>query len=76
MLNLVIVGGSGSGKTSLMMRLNKVKPKILSRSDSDLETSICDWKFSSKAGDRGTVYFRMWDFPSQVHHITTFVNVL
>ena len=66
MLNLVIVGGTGSGKTSLMMRLNRRKKTKSCTDDIDSEISICNWKFS---GDGGIVYFRIWDFPSQVRNI-------
>lgn len=66
MLNLVIVGGTGSGKTSLMMRLNRRKRTKSCTDDIVSEISICNWKFS---GDGGIVYFRIWDFPSQVCNI-------
>ena len=58
----MIVGGTESGKTSLMKRLSKLKKLELPKD----EISIYDWKFSSATGDSHAVYFRIWDFPSQV----------
>ena len=63
LLNLMIVGSTESGKTSLMMRLGKLRRRLNLPKD---EISIYDWKFSSTTSDKCSVYFRICDFPSQV----------
>ena len=62
MLNLIIVGGPESGKTSLMKRLSHLKKQNLSKN----EIRICIWKFSPNTKDGADTYFRTWNFPSQV----------
>ena len=60
MLNLIIVGDAESGKTSLMKKLSQRK-----RLPED-EISICNWELQLPPSDGGKIYFRIWDFPSQV----------
>lgn len=69
MLNLTIVGNTESGKTSLMKRLNK---KLKRQKLPEYKISIYDWKFSPTTSD-DVVYFRIWDFPSQVCHMHIYV---
>ena len=64
MLDLIIVGGSKCGKTSLMKSLNKKCKKQKFPVD---KISIYDWEYSPPAGDEPDVVFKMWDFPSQVY---------
>ena len=63
MLDLIIVGGSKKGKTSLMKNLNRKLRKHKLPVD---EISIYNWEYSPTTGDGPDVVFRMWDFPSQV----------
>ena len=63
MLDLIVVGGSKKGKTSLMKSLNKKLKKEKFPVD---EISIYNWEYSPPTGDGPDVVFRMWDFPSQV----------
>ena len=63
MLDLIIVGGSKKGKTSLMKSLNKKLRRERCQSD---EINIYNWEYSPPAGGGPDVVFRMWDFPSKV----------
>ena len=63
MLDLIIVGGSKKGKTSLLKSLNKGLKKEKCQSD---EINIYDWEYSPPTGGGPDVVFRMWDFPSKV----------
>lgn len=61
MINLMVVGNSKSGKTSLMKRLSKLRKLELPKD----EINICEWKFSPPH-NKYTICFRTWDFPYQV----------
>ena len=62
MLNLIIVGVAKSGKTSLVKKLSQLRRQNLPND----ELNICTWKFFPTTNDGNNVYFRTWDFPSQV----------
>ena len=69
-LNLMIVGVNNSGKTSLMKRLNHVSSR---RSVPDDEINIDEWSFSASTHK---IYFKTWDFPSQVRTYMHMLNFL
>ena len=66
MLNLMIVGDTETGKASLMKKL--IKKQKLSKD----EISICNWKLTSRGG---IIYFRTWNFPSQVCNIVLHIII-
>ena len=59
-LNLMIVGVNGSGKTSLMKRLNRKQTLP------EDEINIDGWKFSAEKTSAHKICFITWDFPSEV----------
>ena len=65
MLDLVIVGASKKGKTSLVKSLNRKLRKHEFSVEFE-EISIHNWEYSPPTGDGPDIVFRIWDFPSQV----------
>jgi len=62
-LNVVVVGGNKSGKTSLIKKTGK-KFKKAKPSTEDL--IIHNWEFSPLPNPNTNITFNIWDFPTQV----------
>ena len=58
MINLVIVKPAKSRKTTLTKKLTQLRARQKPKD----EISIWNWEIS----DGGKIYFRIWNFPSQV----------
>ena len=70
-LNVVIVGGSKTGKTSLIKRTNK---KFKKAKDSTEDLIIRSWEFSPLPDPSTNITFNIWDFPTQVWCYSMYCN--